>query len=155
VVRSYRAGLVLMHMQGTPQTMQVNPTYADVAREVTAFLEARLQAAADLGIARTQVVLDPGIGFGKTMEHNLDLVARLDHLGKLGRPVCLGVSRKGFLGRLLNRPVDERLAGSLAVACYALARSTVQILRIHDAAATHDAVTVFKALAERTQERGS
>jgi dihydropteroate synthase len=149
VVRSYGAGLVLMHMQGTPETMQVNPSYQDVTAEVFAFLEARLQATADLGIAESQVVLDPGIGFGKTVEHNLELLARLDRLGKLGRPVCLGVSRKGFLGRLLDRPVSDRLAGSLAVACHALARGSAQILRVHDVAPTRDAVAVFAALAAR------
>jgi dihydropteroate synthase len=147
VVRRFQAGLILMHMQGTPPTMQHDPRYADVTAEVAAFFEARLQAAADLGIARSQVVLDPGIGFGKTTEHNLELLARLGRLGALGRPVCLGVSRKGFLGRLLGRPVHERLAGSLAVACHALARHSAHILRVHDVAATRDAVTVFAALA--------
>ena len=149
VVRTHQAGLILMHMQGTPATMQINPTYTDVVAEVIAFFEARLQATTDLGIARTQVVLDPGIGFGKTPEHNLELLARLDCLGRLGRPVCLGVSRKGFLGRLLNRPLDARLAGSLAVACHALARNSAQILRVHDVAATHDAVIVFSEVERR------
>jgi dihydropteroate synthase len=153
VVRSFRAGVVLMHMQGTPATMQVNPTYADVSAEVADFLEARLQAIAELGIARTQVVLDPGIGFGKTMEHNLELLARLDRFGKVGRPVCLGVSRKGFLGRLLNRPVEERLAGSLAVVCHALSRGTAQIFRVHDVGPTCDALSVFSALDGRYEER--
>jgi dihydropteroate synthase len=149
VVRSHRAGVILMHMQGTPATMQVNPTYDDVSAEVAAFLEARLQATADLGIARARVVLDPGIGFGKSFEHNLQLLARLHLLGKLGRPVCLGVSRKGFLGRLLDRPVRERLAGSLAVACHALAHGSAHILRVHDVAPTCDAVRVLEALSRR------
>jgi dihydropteroate synthase len=146
VVRTFQAGVVLMHMQGTPATMQLNPAYQDVVAEVTGFLEARLQATTDLGIARTQVVLDPGIGFGKSSEHNLRLLARLAQLGNLGRPVCLGVSRKGFLGRRLNRPVGDRLAGSLAVACHAMAHGGAQIFRVHDVAATHDAVVVFAAL---------
>src|SRR5262245_38122693 len=120
-VRRRGAGLVLMHMQGTPQTMQDNPVYEDVVREVREYLQARLQAAADLGIAGVRVVFDPGIGFGKTVEHNLRLLAHLDELGGLGRPVCLGVSRKGFLGKLLGRDVQSRLAGSLDVACHALA----------------------------------
>src|SRR5262249_45377913 len=106
----------------------------------------------DLGIAGDRVALDPGVGFGKTAEHNWQLVARLGELGRLGRPVCLGVSRKGFLGRRLDRPVGERLAASLAVACFALAGRTAQILRVHDVAATRDAVEVFKALAEATAE---
>jgi dihydropteroate synthase len=150
VVRRHRAGLILMHMQGTPATMQVNPTYDDVTAEVVAFLEARLQAAEDLGIASSQVVLDPGIGFGKTAEHNLALLARLDLLCKLGRPVCLGVSRKGFLGRLLDRPVPERLAGSLAVACHALVHGSAHILRVHDVAPTCDAVRVLEALSQES-----
>jgi dihydropteroate synthase len=146
VVRSFQAGIILMHAQGTPATMQINPTYEDVVSEVVGFLEARLQALADLGIAGTRVVLDPGIGFGKTGEHNWELLRRLDELRRLGRPVCLGVSRKGFLGKLLGRPVGERLAGSLAVACHALGRGAVQVLRVHDVAETRDVVEVFRAL---------
>src|SRR3954471_18998681 len=127
VVRRRKAGLVLMHAQGTPATMQQNPHYDDVVREVLEFLEARLQRAIDLGIAGSQVVLDPGIGFGKTLEHNLSLLGTLRRLGRAGRPVLLGVSRKGFLGRLLGRDVGDRLAASLASACHALADGSAQI----------------------------
>jgi dihydropteroate synthase len=153
VVRDFGAGVILMHMQGTPETMQLAPAYTDVVAEVESFLEARLQTAADLGIAGSQVVLDPGIGFGKTLEHNLELLAHLDRLRRLGRPVCLGVSRKGFLGRLLNRPLPERLAGSLAAACYALASRSAQLLRVHDVAATRDVVTLFSALDQLRDQR--
>ena len=149
VVRDSGAGVILMHMRGTPQTMQLNPVYDDVTAEVGRFLEARLQAAADLGIAGSRVVLDPGVGFGKTDEHNLELLARLAELQRLGRPVCLGVSRKGFLGKLLGRPVTERLAGSLAAVCYAVARGAVQVVRVHDVAETRDAVRLIQALQER------
>jgi dihydropteroate synthase len=149
VVRRHRAGLVLMHMQGTPATMQQNPQYEDVVREVTESLEARLQRSIDLGIAGTQVVLDPGIGFGKTLEHNLSLLANLGRLGRAGRPVLLGVSRKGFIGRLLGREVGERLAGSLACACRALADDSAQILRVHDVAATRDVVRLWLAIHSR------
>jgi len=142
-----------MHMQGTPATMQIAPHYDDVVAEVINFLEARLQACRDLGIAASQVVLDPGIGFGKTREHNLQLLAHLEELQRLGRPVCLGVSRKGFLGKLLNRPLHQRLASSLAAACYALVHGSAQILRVHDVAETRDAVVVVNALRERG-ERG-
>src|SRR5262245_26141221 len=145
VVRRHGAGVVLMHMRGTPQTMQDNPTYADVVAEVAAFLQARLQAAEDLGIAGTRVVLDPGVGFGKTHEHNLRLIAQLREFGRLGRPVCLGVSRKGFLGQITGRARSERLASSLAVACHALAAQSAQILRVHDVAATRDAARIFEA----------
>jgi dihydropteroate synthase len=146
VVRSYRAGVLLMHMQGTPATMQVEPRYNDVVAEVVEFLEARLQACIDLGIAASQVVLDPGIGFGKTTEHNLRLLAQLEELQRLGRPVCLGVSRKGFLGKILGRPLQERLAGSLAAACYALVRGAAQIVRVHDVAETRDVVVLLQKL---------
>jgi dihydropteroate synthase len=146
VVRSYQAGAVLMHMQGTPATMQLNPTYQDVVREVSAFLEARLLALRDLGIPEDRVVLDPGIGFGKTSEHNWQLLRRLEELQRLGRPVCLGVSRKGFLGRRLDRPLDRRLAASLAAACHALGRGAAQVLRVHDVAETRDAAEVYRTL---------
>jgi dihydropteroate synthase len=153
VIRRRRAGLVLMHMQGQPATMQQNPTYNDVVAEVADFLQARLQRALDLGIARPQVVIDPGIGFGKTLEHNLQLLARLGDLGRLGRPVLLGVSRKGFLGKLLGREVDDRLAGSLACVCQAMASDAAHIFRVHDVAATCDAVRLHIALRERMADK--
>jgi dihydropteroate synthase len=158
VVRQHRAGVILMHMQGTPQTMQLAPSYTDVVAEVRGFLEARLHAAATAGIEVGRVVIDPGIGFGKTVEHNLELLARLDELHTLARPVCLGVSRKRFLGEVLGRTVDDRLAGSLAVVCQALARGTADILRVHDVKETRDAVVMLAALADfrtRARKRGS
>ncbi len=153
VVRSSGAGVILMHMQGTPADMQSNPTYRDVVTEVLTFLQARLQALADLGIAARQVVLDPGIGFGKTAEHNWQLLARLGELGRLSRPICLGVSRKGFLGQLLGRPVEQRLAGSLACVCDALERGSAQMFRVHDVADTRDVLTVYQALLSRRSNR--
>jgi dihydropteroate synthase len=149
-VAARRAGVVLMHMQGTPQTMQLAPHYGEVVGDVRRFLEERLHAAESAGIGAARVVLDPGIGFGKTAEHNLELLARLDEFQALGRPVCLGVSRKGFLGKLLGRPVGERLAGSLAAACHAVVRGAAQVVRAHDVAPTRDAVTLLAALQERT-----
>jgi dihydropteroate synthase len=153
VVRAFEAGLILMHMQGTPATMQQDPHYEDVVAEVAAFLEARLQASEDLGIARSRVVLDPGIGFGKTTQHNLDLLAQLEGLQRLGRPICLGVSRKGFLGKVLGKPLEERLAGSLTAACFALVEQTAQIVRVHDVAPTRDAVRILEALRQAREER--
>jgi dihydropteroate synthase len=152
VVRSFGAGVILMHMQGTPQTMQLNPTYADVVAEVRDFLKARLQVVNDLGIAGQQVVLDPGIGFGKTAEHNWELLARLEELGRLGRPICLGVSRKRFLGLRPQRSAEERLAAGLAVLCHALGRRAAQVVRVHDVAATRDAIEVYRTLAEHSQD---
>jgi dihydropteroate synthase len=153
VVRRHRAGLVLMHMQGTPATMQLDPRYDDVVADVADFLEARLQHAADLGIASSQVLLDPGIGFGKTTQHNLQLLAGLGELRRLGRPVMLGVSRKGFLGKLLDRDVSHRLAGSLACVCHALSQDSAQVFRVHDVAPTRDVVRLLLALAGTTPTR--
>jgi dihydropteroate synthase len=146
VIRSARAGVILMHMQGTPATMQQNPQYADVVGDIRLFFEERLRLLADVDIAVEQTVLDPGIGFGKTRDHNLQLIARLEEFQTLGRPVCLGVSRKGFLGRLLERPIEERLAGSLAAALYAQSRGAVQIVRVHDVVQTRDAVHLYALL---------
>jgi dihydropteroate synthase len=147
VVVARGAGVVLMHMQGTPRTMQTDPQYDDVTAEVCGFLEERLQAAVAAGIAAGRVALDPGIGFGKTTAHNLRLLADLGDLAALGRPVVLGVSRKGFFGSLLRgRGVTERLAASLAVACQAVAHGTAHIIRAHDVRETRDAVTLLAAI---------
>jgi dihydropteroate synthase len=148
VVRAAGCGVIVMHMQGTPATMQLNPQYADVVADISAFFEARLQDSTKVGIARERLVLDPGIGFGKTVEHNLRLLARLDEFQRHGRPVCLGLSRKGFLGKVLCRPLEQRLAGSLAAACFAIAHGAAQVLRVHDVAATRDAVALFAAIRE-------
>jgi len=151
VVHAAHAGVILMHMQGTPATMQANPHYEDVVSDIARFFEARLRDLSAFGIARERLVVDPGIGFGKTVEHNLELLARLEEFQLLGRPLCLGVSRKGFLGKRLKRPVPQRLAGSLAAACYALSRGAAQIIRVHDVAETHDVVTVFQAIREQVR----
>jgi dihydropteroate synthase len=146
IVATHRAGAIVMHMRGLPATMQLDPNYDDVMREVRTFFQERLQESANRGIAAEQVVFDPGIGFGKKTEHNLTLLARLAEFQELGRPIALGVSRKGLLGRLLDRPVEKRLAGSLAVACDAIEHGAAQILRVHDVEETRDAVTMLMAL---------
>jgi dihydropteroate synthase len=147
VVRAAGAGVVLMHMQGTPQTMQVAPEYPDgPVAAVERFFESRLHEIPLQGIAREQAVLDPGIGFGKTDEHNRDLLRHLGRFRRFGRPVCLGVSRKGFMGRLLKRPLGERLPASLAVAAHAVLTGAADILRVHDVAATRDVVRVLEWL---------
>jgi dihydropteroate synthase len=146
VVRDAGAGVVLMHMQGTPETMQQNPTYADVVREVRDFLAERVRAWVAAGVPAGRIAIDPGVGFGKTSAHNLELLRHLDALAPIGRPVVLGVSRKGFLGRLIDRPVTERLAASLAAACFCVSRGTAHVLRVHDVAATVDAAKVLGAL---------
>lgn len=142
------AGYVCMHMQGTPQTMQVAPQYADVTAEVGAFFERQLARLGAAGVRAEQVVLDPGIGFGKTLEHNLRLLAGLECFRRFKRPVLLGVSRKSFLGQLLGVPVGERLAGSLACAAWAVWRG-VEIVRTHDVAATRQVVRTIEALKSR------
>jgi dihydropteroate synthase len=146
VVRAAGAGAIIMHMQGTPVTMQAAPSYADVVVDIYRYFQDRLQSLAATGLGAAHLVLDPGIGFGKTLEHNLELLAGLERFQTLGRPICLGVSRKGFLGKVLGRPVADRLAGSLAVACHALAHGAVQVLRVHDVAATCDVVQMWQVL---------
>ena len=148
VVRDHRAAVVLMHMQGTPRTMQVAPRYKDVVEEVRAYFEARLQDARNQGIHEDQIAVDPGIGFGKSLEHNLDLAANLGVLCKLGRPVCLGVSRKSFIGKLLGRELPERLPGSLAAASFAITHHEVDILRVHDVKESSDTAKLIEALIE-------
>jgi dihydropteroate synthase len=139
------AGLVLMHMAGSPATMQRDPRYDDVSREVGDHLAGRLAAATAAGIAPEAVVLDPGIGFGKTAEHNLQLLARLGELAGLGRPLLVGVSRKSFIGRTLDLPVDQRLEGGLAAGAVAVFLGA-RVVRTHDVAATVRAVRVADAL---------
>jgi dihydropteroate synthase len=148
VVAESGAYVCLMHMQGEPRTMQVNPTYADVATEVTAFLEGRLRFAVDEGIAENRICLDPGIGFGKTVEHNFELVRRLDVIASLGRPVLLGFSRKSSLGRILGNPkaTTGPLSASIAVAVAAYERGAT-ILRAHDVREHVEALTVAAAVA--------
>jgi dihydropteroate synthase len=139
------AGLVLMHMRGSPATMQDDPRYADVAREVREHLADRLEAARRGGVAAECVALDPGIGFGKTARHNFELLARLEELGSLGRPVMVGVSRKRFLGIPLDLPVDQRVEGGLAAAALAVFLGA-RIVRTHDVAPTVRAVRIADEL---------
>ncbi len=146
VVRELGAGVVVMHMQGTPATMQAAPHYGDVVNDLFHYFTDRLQSLGESGIARDAIAIDPGIGFGKTREHNIALLARLAKFNELGLPLCLGVSRKGFLGKLLDRPIEERLAGSLAAAAFGLAQGAVQILRVHDVGPTRDLVRVWEVL---------
>jgi dihydropteroate synthase len=151
VAASSQAAVIVMHMQGTPQTMQLDPQYGDVVAEVHNFLEERLAALADLGIGPERVALDVGIGFGKKLQHNLDLLARLAQFQDLGRPMCLGVSRKGFINRVLGQPglVEQGNAGTLGVILHAVSHGAVQIARVHDVAALHAALTLYLTLAER------
>jgi dihydropteroate synthase len=148
VAQQFGAGVVLMHMQGTPATMQHNPQYREVVTDLLRFFRRRLAACARAGIRRECVALDPGIGFGKTQVHTLTLLARLEEFQRLGRPVLLGVSRKGYIGLILGKPRHERLLGSVATLCYAMARGAVQIVRVHDVAQTRDAVALCTKIRE-------
>lgn len=135
-------GIIAMHIQGTPQTMQDDPTYDDAVAEVTAFLEGRLEALEEIGISHQRVMLDPGIGFGKTAEHNLELMQNLAALRGLGRPLLIGHSRKRFLKKVLGREVEERTAGTVGVSL-ALRMMGADVLRVHDVRAVHDALTAY------------
>lgn len=138
-------GVCLMHMQGQPLTMQKQPTYEDAFTEVHDFLEHRVMAAHAAGIVSQRMVLDPGFGFGKTLEHNLQLLRRLDDLHVDGLPLLAGISRKSMLGTITGRPVEERLSASIAATVIA-AQNGARILRVHDVAETRDALAVWAAV---------
>lgn len=145
------AGYICMHMQGTPQTMQAHPVYADVLREVEDFFCDRLAGLKACGVAADQVILDVGIGFGKTVEHNLQLLAGLRGFTKLERPMLVGVSRKSFIGKLLGAEVAGRLPGSLAGAALAV-EAGANLIRTHDVAETVQAVRLAEAVMARKQD---
>ena len=135
----------LMHMQGEPRSMQQQPEYKDVSAEVASFLLDRASACEAAGIAREHILLDPGFGFGKSLEHNLELLRRLDTICSRGYPVVAGLSRKSMLGQITGRKVDRRTAGSVALAMLA-AQSGAALLRVHDVAETRDALKVLEAV---------
>jgi dihydropteroate synthase len=151
----HRAGLVLMHMQGTPKTMQKNPHYESIMSEVSEFLGERARRAMQAGVGRDQICLDPGIGFGKTLEHNLEILASLDELRKLGFPLVLGTSRKAFLGRLTghDEPADRDLATAVSVAL-AWERGA-SIFRVHNVAVCKEALAVAMAIVRPSEGSSS
>lgn len=138
-------GVCLMHMQGEPLTMQQSPCYGTLVGEVREFLAERVRAAASVGIATNRLVLDPGFGFGKTLEHNLELLRRVDEVSCDGLPVLAGISRKSMLGAITGRCVEQRLSASISAALLAVQRGA-QILRVHDVAETRDALAVLRAV---------
>lgn len=145
VVAASDCGICLMHMQGEPRTMQADPVYGDVVAEVGEFLAGRVAACRAAGIAGERLVVDPGFGFGKTLDHNLALFSGLPRLATGGAPLLVGVSRKSMLGAITGRPVADRLAASLAAAVMAAQRGA-KIIRVHDVAATRDALAVWAAI---------
>lgn len=144
VARQTKAGLCAMHMQGTPQTMQDAPTYPNVVEDILAYLRQRRDALVAAGIEPQQICLDPGIGFGKTHQHNLTLLANCWRFHELGCPLLVGHSRKGFIGKVLGDKQADRLAGGIGVSL-SLARQGVQIVRVHDVAPTQQALLLFEA----------
>jgi dihydropteroate synthase len=144
-VRDSDCGLCVMHMQGTPQDMQAQPAYTEVVREVSDFLRVRVDVLLDAGVARERVTIDPGFGFGKTVEHNVALLQRISEMQReLGLPVLAGLSRKSMIGAITGRPLEQRLAGSLGGALAAVAQGA-RIVRVHDVAETVDALRVWQA----------
>ncbi|TDJ29367.1 MAG: dihydropteroate synthase [Gammaproteobacteria bacterium] len=147
------AAVCLMHMQGTPETMQQNPCYDDVVSEVIEYLRQRIEAAVEAGIARENIIVDPGFGFGKTLQHNLLLLKSLAQLKALDVPLLVGLSRKSMIGTILNKPVDQRLYGSISTAVIA-AMQGADIIRVHDVAQTIDALAIVDAVnGVQTQQR--
>jgi dihydropteroate synthase len=140
-----QVGVCLMHMQGEPRTMQDHPYYDDVVAEVSEFLVNEREACIRSGIARDALALDPGLGFGKGLEHNMTLLKSLAHFAALGAPLLVGVSRKSLIGRILGRPVEERLYGGLGLAALAVSEGA-RIIRTHDVAATRDAIGMVSAV---------
>jgi dihydropteroate synthase len=145
MARDTAAGVCVMHMQGTPQTMQDHPTYGDVVEEIFDYLQERKTALIAAGIVASRICLDPGVGFGKTHEHNLTLAAHCDRFHDLGQPLLVGHSRKGFIGKILGDKTADRTAGNIGVAL-ALARQGVQILRVHDIRPIREALLLFEAV---------
>lgn len=148
VTAAAQAGYVCMHMQGLPGTMQSAPHYEDVVREVGEFFQERIRQLNRCGIAAEQVILDPGIGFGKTLEHNLRLLGAVETFARMERPVLIGVSRKSFIGKLLRAEVTQRLAPALACACLAV-EAGAHIVRVHDVVETVQAVRMTEAIVAR------
>ncbi len=145
VVARSGAGVILMHMQGTPATMQRTASYTYVVEDVRAFLAARLEVAQQAGIPRDRILLDPGIGFGKNCEHNVTLLNHLDAFQTLGRPIVVGVSRKAFLGKILGRTIDERLMGTAGAVAVAIMKGA-RVVRVHDVAPIRDVVQILEAI---------
>ena len=141
----------LMHMQGTPETMQKKPSYSDVVAEVMEFLRQRIDAAISAGISKTNIIVDPGFGFGKTLQHNLLLLNSLERFKSLGVPLLVGMSRKSMIGMILDKPVDARLYGSVSTAVIS-ALLGADIVRVHDVAETVDAVAIVNAMKQVQSE---
>ena len=142
IIKKSNVGICLMHMQGTPKTMQVNPTYQNVVSEVQSFLKARANLLIKEGIDKSRIILDPGFGFGKTFEHNIELLQGLESFQSLKFPLLLGLSRKSFIRKILNGEHDDHLSGSISAAIFSVLKGA-KILRVHDVKETHSALKVI------------
>ena len=152
IISEYDAGVVIMHMQGSPESMQEDVHYEDCLSEIRQFLEQGIQTAESAGIASDRIWIDPGIGFGKTVKHNLEILANLDSLVSLQKPILLGTSRKSFIGKILDLPVAERLEGSLATAVIGMIKGA-RILRVHDVQETYRAVKIASEILRFQNEK--
>ena len=148
VIAEHDASVIIMHMQGTPRTMQKSPTYGDVVADISAFLGDRIAVAEKAGISADKIMIDPGIGFGKNLDHNLEILTRLRELRSLGKAIAVGVSRKSFIGKITGSPVDDRLGGSLAAAVLAAANGA-NVIRVHDVPETAQALQVAWQIIQR------
>ncbi len=145
VVRDQGAGVILMHMRGDPKTMQLAPEYGNVVKEVADYLEQRIRDLEGVGLSRYSLAVDPGLGFGKTVEHNVSLIARTDYLSRFGRPVVIGLSRKSFIGKITGREVHDRLPGCLAATAYVIQRGA-HVIRVHDVKESCDVARLMDIL---------
>ena len=144
LVAGYKAGLVIMHMKGNPRTMQKNPQYVSLLDEIMEFLQKAINRAQEFGIDKEKIIIDPGIGFGKTCEHNLEILKRLSEFKVLGRPILIGPSRKSFIGKILNAGPKERIFGTVS-ACVLAAKNGARVVRVHDVRAVKQALKIFEA----------
>ncbi len=145
VISKFDAGVILMHMKGSPITMQKNPSYKNVIQEVKEFLEQSVKISKEAGIFSDQIAIDPGIGFGKKQKHNLEILSKLEKFIELGKPILIGVSRKSFIGNILNLPPERRLEGSLAASVIGITKGA-SIVRTHDVKETRNAIKVAEAI---------
>jgi len=152
VVAEHDAATIIMHMSGRPKTMQIRPRYKDVVKEIIEFLEDRVNAAEDAGVSPNKIMIDPGIGFGKNLNHNLEIIARLNEFRSLGKPIVIGVSRKAFIGKIAGLPPNERLEGSLAAAVLAVLGGA-NMVRVHDVPQTVRALAVADAIIRESGQR--
>ncbi|MDD5045422.1 MAG: dihydropteroate synthase, partial [Candidatus Omnitrophica bacterium] len=145
LISRYKAGVVLMHKKGSPLSMQKKPQYQSLVSEIMQYLDKSVDTALDAGIKKEKIIIDPGIGFGKTLGHNLEILSRLAEFKSLGFPLLVGVSRKSFIGKVADKPVEERLYGSIAAGILAV-KNGAHILRVHDVKETKEALQIADAI---------